>query len=598
LNAGLPRNESASKAWLRAMEMTARLHGRPAVSLPALLDDLAAAHGARPALASPEEELSYEALAGRMNQYARWALDQGIQSGEVVCLLMENCPEYVAIWLGITRIGGIVALINTNLTGDGLVQAIAAASPRNVITGQAFAHVVSTVRSRLSGVMFWIARAHLPGAASRNEIDRAIYATGPLEGVERRTVDARSIALLIYTSGTTGWPKAVKVSHYRILEWSYWFAGLLNLQPSDRLYDCLPLYHSTGGVVGIGSSLVKGASVVIRRRFSATRFWDDIKQQRCTLFIYIGELCRYLLATTPPAQEIGQHQLRICFGNGLRGDVWQAFEQRFRIPRIIEFYASTEGNIAFYNCEGRPGAIGRVPPFLAHRFPVELIRCDPETGEPQLDGDGRCIRCGLNEIGEAVGKIISGDDAQSRAFEGYTDDAATERKILRNAFMDGDQWFRSGDLMCRDEAGFFRFVDRLGDTFRWKGENVSTTQVAEVLGTHPGVTQAVVYGVEIPGHEGRAGMGAIVMGSTFDPAQLYAHLEVCLPAYAQPVFIRLCLALEATGTFKPIKARLVQDGFGPAADADGVYVRDAVRKTFRKLDSDLRRRIEQGLYRI
>src|SRR5208283_3986197 len=346
-----PRKESSSKAWLRALEMTSRLNERAEASLPALIDNLAAANGAQPAVASEDGDLSYDALACRVNQYARWALHLRIQSGDVVCLLMRNCLEYVAIWLGITRVGGIVALINTSLTGEALAQAIATASPRHVISDRGSAPTVTAVRRRLpSTPMFWIADARLPGATDRNVIDPSRYGGGPLDEAERRTVPACATALLIYTSGTTGWPKAVRVSHYRILEWSYWFAGMLDIRPSDRLYNCLPLYHSTGGVVGIGSSLVKGASVVIRRRFSATRFWDDVVQQRCTLFIYIGELCRYLLAAAPAGQEIGPHHLRLCFGNGLRRDVWQAFEKRFCIPRIIEFYASTEGNIALYNC--------------------------------------------------------------------------------------------------------------------------------------------------------------------------------------------------------------------------------------------------------
>lgn len=591
-------DDTPAKAWARALEKTAPLHPVAEVTLPTLMDNLASTFGSKLALISEHEAVSYTELGQRSNQYARWALDQGLRAGEVVCLLMHNCPDYLAIWLGITHLGVVVALINTNLTGESLQHAIAVVSPRHVVADADLVAAVEAIGARLpAGTRVWSCGADDAGKHPWLVLDREQFSGRPLEAQGRTPVAVRDTALLIYTSGTTGLPKAVKLSHYRIMEWSLWFAGMMDTRPDDRLFNCLPMYHSTGGVVGIGAMLVNGGAVVIRRRFSVSRFWDDIAEQRCTLFLYIGELCRYLLGA-PRHQRDTDHRLRLCFGNGLRKNVWEAFAARFRIPRIIEFYAATEGNVALYNCEGRPGSIGRVPPFLAHRFPVALIRCDPVSGEPLRDQDGRCVRCAADEVGEAVGKIVAGDEAGTRRFEGYTDAAATERKILRNVFNSGDAWFRTGDLMQRNQAGFFYFVDRIGDTFRWKGENVSTTQVAEVMSACPGVTEAVVYGVEVAGAEGRAGMAAITVGPDFSLGNLHAYLAEHLPEYARILFLRVCAALDVTGTFKPVKARLAREGYGPDAARDALYLNRPASRAFEPLDAAMRERIQRGDIRL
>jgi fatty-acyl-CoA synthase len=404
-------------------------------------------------------------------------------------------------------------------------------------------------------------------------------------------------ALHIYTSGTTGLPKAANISHRRIAEWSCWFAGLLDARPDDRMYNCLPMYHSTGGVVAIGAMLVSGASVMIRPRFSAARFWDEVADWDCTLFQYIGELCRYLV-NSPPHPREKAHKLRLCCGNGLRGDVWETFEQRFQIPRILEFYASTEGNVSLYNCQGRPGAIGHVPAFLAHRFPIALLRGDPLTGEPVRGADGLCIRCGCDEVGEAVGRIHGAEAAPGRTFEGYTDAAASEAKIVHDVLTRGDAWFRTGDLMRRDSAGFYFFVDRLGDTFRWKGENVATEEVAAVLHACPGVTGVAVYGVKVPETEGRAGMAALAVDAAFDLAAFRRHIEARLPDYARPIFLRVGASVAATGTFKPATAELAREGFDPNRVADALYVHDREQATFVPLDQVLYARLCRGKLRL
>jgi fatty-acyl-CoA synthase len=357
------------------------------------------------------------------------------------------------------------------------------------------------------------------------------------------------------------------------------------------------MYHSVGGIVAIGAVLVRGGSVVIRQRFSARGFWDDVVDQQCTLFQYIGELCRFLL-NSPAHPREREHQLRVCCGNGLRPDVWEPFQQRFQIPRILEFYAATEANFSLYNCEGKPGAIGKIPPFLAHRFPIALVRFDIDAGEPMRGADGFCQRCVADEVGEAISKISSSEASPEARFDGYTDRAASERKILRDVFEPGDAWFRSGDLMRRDAGGFFHFVDRVGDTFRWKGENVSTSEVAETLTGCPGVTEAIVYGVEVPGADGRAGMAAVVVDDRFTMPEFERHIAARLPEYARPVFLRLLDGVETTGTFKPKKHDLMQTGYDPLAVADALFWYDRSERTFAPLDERAHARVRSGEVRL
>jgi fatty-acyl-CoA synthase len=343
--------------------------------------------------------------------------------------------------------------------------------------------------------------------------------------------------------------------------------------------------------VAIGATLAGGGSVVLRRRFSARHFWSDIARWDCTLFQYIGELCRYLVNAPSDPQERA-HRLRLCCGNGLRPDVWDRFKQRFAIPRILEFYASTEGNFSLCNHEGEPGSIGRIPNFLAHRIPVALIKLDDATGEPSRGADGLYKRCDPGEAGEAIGQILG--DRPATRFEGYTDARASERKVLRDVFEKGDAWLRTGDLMRKDSRGFFYFVDRAGDSYRWKGENVSATEVAETIAACPGVVQAVAYGVAVPGTEGRAGMAAIVPGQDFALTVLHRHLAERLPSYARPLFLRLCERIEATATFKPRTAELARDGFDPAATCDAFYFDSREHQEYLPLDPLLHDRIERG----
>jgi fatty-acyl-CoA synthase len=393
----------AREAWIRALSRTAAID-QAGITLPVLIDRLAHQFEAAPALVSTEASLSYRELSIRCNQYARWGLAQGLNAGDTVCLMMANCAEYMPVWLGLTRIGVIVALINNNLAGDALIHSISIVKPRAVIVGGEVAARLTAVRGRLPASL--TCRVY---GDSTEDLAALAPELAPIPGDAITSSESAppaidAGALYIYTSGTTGLPKAAKVSHYRVMQWSHWFAGLLDTRTSDRMFNCLPLYHSVGGVVATGATLVGGGAVVIRARFSASDFWRDVREERCTLFQYIGELCRYLL-NSPHQENETAHSLRIACGNGLRPEVWEPFQNRFKIPRILEYYASTEGNFSLYNCEGRPGAIGKIPSFLAHRLPVALLKFDVERGEPWRDEEGFCVRCAPNEVGEAVGLI-------------------------------------------------------------------------------------------------------------------------------------------------------------------------------------------------
>jgi fatty-acyl-CoA synthase len=585
---------AALQAWVRALDAIRIIDERPEATLPLLVEEMAQIHGDKLALIDDHTRLTYADLAARANFYAHWALAQGLGIDDAVCLLMPNCPDYVAIWFGITQTGCTVALLNTNLSGDALLHCIGAAAPAHVIVAAAMCDKIAAIAPQLGvSIRCWVHGETDAGGFARIDTAIARHRATSLDLPPPRRPGARDRALLIYTSGTTGLPKAANVSHGRLVEWSCWFAAMMDVQPADRLYDCLPMYHSTGGVVAIGALLVRGGSVLIRTRFSASRFWDDVADGDCTIVQYIGELCRYLLRSPPHPRE-ALHRLRLCCGNGMRGDVWQPFQRRFVIPHILEFYAATEGSVSLYNCEEKPGAIGRVPPFLAHRFPVALIRCDVDTGEPLRDAQGFCIRCAPDEPGEALGRIVTAAATPARQFDGYTDAAAAARKVLTDVFAPGDRWFRTGDLMRKDAAGYYYFVDRMGDTFRWKGENVSTTEVAAVIAACPGVTEAVVYGVAVPGNEGRAGMAAITTGPGFDLDRLRQHLAANLPDYARPVFVRFCASLDITGTFKLVKRQLAREGFSSAAAPDPVWFDDRARGAFVACDDALRGMIAAG----
>ncbi|HTX41106.1 MAG TPA: long-chain-acyl-CoA synthetase [Acidobacteriaceae bacterium] len=597
--AGTAPHQSAktSHAWLRALESSASIARNPRRLLPTVIAEIAARSGSVPALLSDRESFTFGELAERSGRYTRWALERGIKKGEVVGLLMTSRPEYFACWSGITAAGGIVALLNTNLGGASLAHCIRVARPRHlIVAGECRAALESALPAAGAEPAIWMHGADDDRFPRIDERLRALPSK-PLGEAELPGVTLGDVALYIYTSGTTGLPKAARVSHGRILQWCYWFAAMLGIQPEDRMYDCLPMYHSVGGVLAPGAALVAEASVAIRESFSARAFWADVVRWDCSMFQYIGEFCRYLLHA-PPAPSEHNHRVRVACGNGMSADVWNEFRERFRIPAVFEFYASTEGGLSLFNVEGKPGSIGRVPPYLAHRLAPGLVRFDSETELPTRNAQGFCQPCAANEPGEALARVLNEGSPAGSRYEGYTDPQASEEKLLRNVFQPGDVWVRTGDLMRRDEQGFFYFVDRVGDTFRWKGENVATTEVAETLCGFPGVQHAVVYGVKVPGADGRVGMAALTIEGTPDLPRLREYMAASLPSYARPAFLRFREHCDVTGTFKYSKAELVKQGYNPELVSDDLYFHNTETETLDALDRSMYERIRSGKIRL
>ena len=534
------------------------------ITIGRLIEDLARRMPHNPAILYEEDTLDYRALNQRSNRFANWARGLGVSRGDMIGLLMENRPDYIAAWIGLTKLGAVCSLFNTNLRGPALAHSLRVANARHLIVGSELIEAFAEVRQDLDQPPVpWV----LDGTQGGEDLGTALSAAGTGDGIDG-ALRAKDLALYIFTYGTTGMPKAAKISHLRLLFMMYGFAGALNAKPSDRMYNVLPLYHSAGGICALGPALTTGGSVVIRRKFSVHEFWSDVHRYRPTFFQYIGELCRYLLNAPTSAHE-QDHSLRAITGNGLRPEIWQTFQSRFRIPKIVEFYGATEGNVSMLNYDGRLGAVGRIPSYMRSLMPVRIVRFDVEREMPIRNADGFCIECESDEAGEAIGRISS--DPRQR-FEGYSREEDTQKKILRDVFEKGDAWFRTGDLLKRDAYGYFYFVDRIGDTFRFKGENVSTNEVAEALGVIEGIKEANVYGISIPGMDGRVGMAALSVAPGFRLDGLAAQLAGTLPAYAQPLFIRLRPELEITGTFKLRKVDLVQEGADPARIDDPLYV--------------------------
>jgi fatty-acyl-CoA synthase len=523
-----------------------------------------------------DRTMTYRALEAGANRVARWAKVNGIGQHDVVALLMENRPEYVMTWLGLLKAGAVVALINTNLRGTPLAHSISIAGAKLAIVGAELAPTYEEAAPQIEPrPVAWCAGGTCPGLP---DFDAACAAESDAVAEQdwRAGVTCKDKAFYIYTSGTTGLPKASNFTHLRMLFMMHGFVGGLNVKRTDRIYNVLPLYHSAGGVCAVGMGLLTGAPVIIKRKLSVHEFWDDVHRYDATIFQYIGELCRYLL-NAPPSRFERDHKIRGITGNGLRPEIWKNFRDRFAIPKIVEFYGATEGNVSMLNYDGTIGAVGRVPSYMRGIFATRIVRFDVEKEMPIRGPDGFCIECADGEVGECIGKI---ENAPGRTFDGYTKASDTQKKVLENVFATGDRWFRTGDLMKRDTNGYFYFVDRIGDTFRWKGENVATSEVSEALGVVPGVKEANVYGVSVPGQDGRAGMAALVTGSGFDVAVLAGALASNLPPYARPVFVRLLPELEITGTFKQRKVELVKDGFDPAAIRDPLYWFDSARRQY------------------
>jgi fatty-acyl-CoA synthase len=593
LSEAMKREATYVAGIARTLLLTRGVHPDAKLTIADWVERHARDRGSAPAILCEDRMVTWAELDAGANRYARWAKGLGLAKGDVVTLLMENRPEYVMAWLGLLKGGVIAALVNTHLTGQALAHSIAIAGAKHLILGGEMTESYATALAGLNArPTLWATGGPCAGC---EDLDAALAAQSGATLDSRPDIFCRDRALYIYTSGTTGLPKAANISHMRLLHIMSAFQGAVNAKPEDRMYDVLPLYHSAGGIAALGPPFLSGGSVVVRNRFSATEFWDDCHRYKPTLFQYIGELCRYLL-NTPEHPYERSHNLRIAIGNGLRPEIWPRFQARFAIPHIMEFYGATEGNVGMINYDGKVGAIGRVPWYARSVLKIRLVRYDIDKAAPVRGADGLCIETAPGEIGEAVGKIDP-NDPRSR-FDGYTSQAETEKKILRHAFKKDDAWFRTGDLMRRDANGYFYFVDRTGDTFRWKGENVATSEVAEALSVFPGIKEANVYGVEVPGGEGKAGMAALVTDSGFDIDRLVPYLDHNLPFFARPIFLRLSHEIEVTSTFKQRKIELQKQGFDPGTISDPLYVREAAMGRYIPLTPELYREICDGKVKL
>jgi fatty-acyl-CoA synthase len=547
----------------------------------------------RVALKFERETVTYGAYDAAVNRLA-WTLRRdGVGAGTPVAILAPNSPLFLTALGAVAKLGAVGALVNTHVTGAGLAHVLRASGATTGICDAAALPALAEVVG-MHPVRF---HADAPAGAALPPDVRALGDAGaPDPAPEPDIPDVRGgdVFLYIYTSGTTGYPKPAIVRHLRFTMGGISLSQLLGVEAGETIYAPLPLYHGESLFVGFAPAFRVGGAFASRRTFSASAFLDDVRRHEAVAFVYVGELCRYLLRQ-PPTPHDRDHRLRVAAGAGHRPDIWTAFKERFGLARIVEMYGATEGNVALQNLDNRPGSVGKPHPMLEDQ--VELARVDVATGELARGADGLCIPCEAGEAGELLGKVgLSG----SMEYDGYTDREATERKLVHGAFAAGDAWFRSGDLLRRDAEGYYYFVDRIGDTFRWKGENVATMEVADRLNDAPGVTEANVFGVTVPGEDGRAGMAAIVVrdGATFDGAAFFAHAERHLPRYALPAFVRLVPAMDVTGTLKQRKHAFIADGWDGSRTSDPLFVRDDGTRTYVPLTADRAAAIRRGTLRL
>jgi fatty-acyl-CoA synthase len=520
-------------------------------SIGSVFQDRAARFGDRVFLKFGDDQLTYRDANAAANRYAAVLAARGVGHGDVVAIMLRNSTRTVVAMLAAVKCGAVAGMLNYHQRGDVLAHSLGLLDAKVLV---AETDLVTAVTE--SGA---------PAATETltiEDLERFAVGAPATNPASASAVQAKDPAFYIFTSGTTGYPKASVMTHRRWLAALAAFGGLgLRLKPSDTLYSCLPLYHNNALTVAVSSVINSGATLALGKSFSATRFWDEVIASRATAFIYIGEICRYLL-NQPAKPTDRKHQVRLIAGNGLRPEIWDEFTERFGIARVCEFYASSEGNAAFINIFNVPRSTGISP------TPLAYVQYDPDTGAPLRDDDGRVRRVPAGQPGLLLSPVN-----RLQPFDGYTDQESTEKKLVRNAFREGDCWFNSGDVMSPQGMGHASFVDRLGDTFRWKGENVATTQVEAALASDKSVEQCTVFGVEIPHTGGRAGMAAVQLrdGVEFDGKSLARAVYDQLPGYALPLFLRVVESIEQTTTFKSRKVELREQAYGSDVK-DPLYV--------------------------
>ncbi|XP_074534508.1 long-chain fatty acid transport protein 2-like [Halichoeres trimaculatus] len=583
---------------MRSLKLGARLIKykkiKPFYSIVDCFLDAARRHPSKTFLHFEGRDYSYGEVDKQSNKVARaLQAEAGLKEGDTVALFLANEPSYVWTWLGLAKLGCPTALLNFNIRSKSLLHCFSCCGAKVIIVSpellDAVEEVLPTLREQDISVFLLSESCSIEGISALSEkISEA--SDQPLPRELRANVHIRSTALYIYTSGTTGLPKAAVVTHERV-----WAASFLQaacgVTTNDIFYINLPLYHSAGFLIGMVGGIERGMTLILRRKFSASQFWDDCRKHNVTVMQYIGETMRYL-CNTPKRDNDKNHKVRIAIGNGVRTDIWSEFLNRFGDIKVKELYAATEGNIGFINYASKIGAVGRVN--FVHRFffPYTLIKFDIEKEEPIRNAEGLCIEAARGETGLLVGKVT-----QRSPFVGYAGNKhQTEKKRLRDVLKKGDLYFNSGDLLRFDHNNFVYFQDRVGDTFRWKGENVATSEVGDILNMANGILEANVYGVKVEGHEGRIGMAAVTLkeGEDFDCSDAYKQVSTYLPTYARPRFIRIQPCLELTGTFKMKKVKLVEEGFNPAHIKDPLYFLDPQKKTYVAMTEEIYRAIGAG----
>ncbi|WP_131670035.1 long-chain-acyl-CoA synthetase [Pseudomonas parakoreensis] len=542
--------------------------------------------------------LTYAQVNQWANRIAHYLSTQGIGKGDVVAVFIENRPELLVTILALAKLGAVSALLNTSQTRDTLIHSINLVAPVAIVLGEELQPAFAAIREQVSipAQRTWFIAdrdtySH-PGIAPEGYIN-LISASADARGDNPPSsgeVFFNDPCFYIYTSGTTGLPKAGVFKHGRWMRSSASFGMIaLNMTPDDVVYCTLPLYHATGLCVCRGSAINGASGFAIRRKFSASQFWPDVRRYNATTLGYVGELCRYLV-DQPPSADDSRHAVRKMIGNGLRPGAWAEFKTRFAVEHICELYAASDGNIGFSNILNFDNTIG----FSLMAW--ELVAYDHDSGQPLRSANGFMRKVGKGEQGLLLARID-----EKAPLDGYTDPEKTAKVVLHDVFSKGDRFFNTGDLLRNIGFGHAQFVDRLGDTYRWKGENVSTTEVENLLLQHPHISEAVAYGVEVRNTNGRAGMAAITPAeslATLDFTELLAFARQRMPAYAVPLFLRVKVKMETTGTFKYQKTRLKNEGFDPAQTGDDpIYAWLPGTQTYVQVTDQVLADIHQGKYR-